>query len=394
MRLIQSMRFAALTTAGLLVVGACAQSTTRPVTALDKTAVSNAVTYLAGQQQADGGFELAGFPGFETPDAIAAIAANANIDSLSIPTTTSTPPGEAPRPLADFERAWQPANARAAVVAVKTAGNKTPLDAVDDFAEGAISAGQAAKLIVLVSEPLGYDSGSFDPAGDGAAKNLVGTMLGAYNGNGTFGPAGSFNVTLYSALASKLALGSIPKATPGAILAAQRTDGGWNYLGNPADATASDVDTTALAVQALVAALPDGTAAWVNENPNATQTAILKALGFLASKLQATGGVGTGTAADPNSTAAAILAIRSVGFNPAQPCWRNVAAPTTKGTAYIALNDWLRTQQLATGRVQSPNDSFGVNTFATSQAAQALALSWLPIADRPLVVCTPANITP
>ncbi len=37
-------------------------------------ATTKAVTWLKTQQQADGGFEVAGFPGFETPDAVLAIA--------------------------------------------------------------------------------------------------------------------------------------------------------------------------------------------------------------------------------------------------------------------------------------------------------------------------------
>ena len=41
-------------------------------------AVANGLTWLRTQQQPDGGFEVAGFPGFETPDAVFAIAAAAS----------------------------------------------------------------------------------------------------------------------------------------------------------------------------------------------------------------------------------------------------------------------------------------------------------------------------
>ncbi|MGB2757539.1 MAG: prenyltransferase/squalene oxidase repeat-containing protein [Acidimicrobiia bacterium] len=398
MRLLHSTRTFALVITGAVAIAACNQQATRPVSDRDQTVATKGVTYLAGQQRVDGGFEVAGFPGFETPDAIAAIAANANVNSLAVVPEPICAEGQScPAPAENRTRAWSTETARSAVAAVKTAGGKTPLNAIDAFAQTpTLNAGQAAKVIVLVSEPLGYDSGAFDPAGDGTPVNLVRTVLNAYNANGTFGPAGSFNVTLYSALATKLSLGSVPKATGPAIIAGQRADGGWNYLGSATDATKSDTDTTALAIQALVASLPDNAAAWETKSPSVAQTAIAKGLGFLASQQQADGGfLGlTATTLDPNSTSTAILAIRSVGFNPAQPCWRNLANSTLKGTGFASPATWLASQQQADGRVKSPNDSFGVNTFATSQVVQALTLSWLPIAERPLIVCAPENLKP
>ena len=41
------------------------------------TVTDDGVAWLATRQQANGGFEVAGFDGFENPDAILAIAANA-----------------------------------------------------------------------------------------------------------------------------------------------------------------------------------------------------------------------------------------------------------------------------------------------------------------------------
>jgi hypothetical protein len=40
---------------------------------------------------------------------------------------------------------------------------------------------------------------------------------------------------------------------------------------------------------------------------------------------------------------------------------------------------WLRGQQAPDGHITSPNDSFGVNTFATSQTIQALRREWIPV---------------
>lgn len=396
MRPIRSTRSLAITLVAGLALAACNQQATRPISSADRTVAANGAAYLASQQQADGGFEVAGFPGFETPDAIAAIAANANIDSLAIGIFVCPAGQKCLAPAETVARAWDSAAARAAVAALRTSAGLTPLVAVDDFAESAtLTAGQAAKLIVLVAEPLGYDSGAFDPAGDGAPENLIGDVLAAYNSDGSFGPAGSFNVTLYSALATKLSLGSVPNPTARAILAAQRADGGWNYTGSATSTTTSDIDTTSLAIEALVASLPNTAPAWETTSPSPAQAAIVKAVGFLASQQQASGAFGSSaTTVDPNSTAVAILALRSVGFNPAQPCWRNAVAPSLKGSAFASPAAWLATQQIASGRVTSPNDTWGVNTFATSQVVQALSLSWLPVAERDLVLCTAENLNP
>ena len=48
-----------------------------PVGAAPEDTAAGAVDWLVAQQQDDGGFEMAGFPGFETPDAVLAIAAAA-----------------------------------------------------------------------------------------------------------------------------------------------------------------------------------------------------------------------------------------------------------------------------------------------------------------------------
>src|SRR5581483_2390324 len=131
-----SLSFAAFASLG--VAGAADPAST--------AAAGNAVGWLKTQQQSDGGFELAGFPGFETPDAILAIAENAQTGST-----------------------WSTAQALAAVQAVHVGGGSglTPLDAIDAFAHTAISPQQAAKLIVLVAAPLGLDAGAFHPGSGG-----------------------------------------------------------------------------------------------------------------------------------------------------------------------------------------------------------------------------------
>jgi hypothetical protein len=64
-----------------------------------------------------------------------------------------------------------------------------------------------------------------------------------------------------------------------------------------------------------------------------------------------------------------------------------VAVPALSGTPYTSPVTWLRADQLPTGRFQSPNDSFGINTFPTSQSVQALRRGWLPAEHLPPQAC-------
>jgi hypothetical protein len=270
--------------------------------------------------------------------------------------------------------AWSTAEALAAVAALEYGGSggPTPLDALDAFVDGGVSAGQAAKLIVLVVEPLGLDPTDFDPAGDSAAAVDLVTILDPDGCAGDPADYGFFNATLFGALAKALVCGAPNPAVMATIRAGQRADGGWNYLGDADDdpfAADSDVDTTALAVQALVA----GGAAW-------NDAAITAALRYLAG-LQAANGAFPGFAGDdPNSTAVAMLAVAAAGFDPSASCWRDTVDPAATGTAYGDPATWLRSQQQVDGRVASPFDGPTPNTFPTSQAVQGWLRAWLPIA--------------
>ena len=302
------------------------------------------VTWLKTQQQTDGGFEVAGFPGFETPDAVLAIAS-----------------------AAQTAYAWDKTQARTAVLATVKNGH-TPLHALDDFADGtgagAIDAGQAAKLITLVTVPLGLSSTAFDPDGDGA-KNLVATVDAGLLPNGSYG---LFGATLSAAVAKKAAGSTVPAATVAYIKAAQQANGGWNYSATPTG-TDLDIDTTASAIEALVAA-----------GVPATDADLHQGLAFLAAQQRTSGAwQGFGAHDDPNSTSTAIVAITAAGFDVQAACWRNTVAPGLAGNPYPDPLNWLRFVQTPAGRFVSPNDGSGINTFATSQSVQALERNWLPI---------------
>ena len=303
--------------------------------------VTKATNWIKTQQQADGSFEVSGFAGFETPDAIVAL-------------------GEA----AQTKSSWSESKARAFVLAT-TKNGKSALDAMDDFADGTLSAGQAAKLIVLVAKPLGLSTTAFDPQSDGA-RNLVTVLNAGAQVNGSYG---AFNATLYAALAKRLTAGAVPATTLTYIRNAQQAGGGWDFAG---DATMSDadIDTTSLAIQALVAA-----------KVTKTDTNLVKGLQFLANQQTASGAWQSFGSNDPNSTATAVMAVTAAGFDATTPCWRNTVSPGLSGHAYANPVNWIRTQQANDGHIASANDAFPpVNTFATSQSVQALERRWLPVA--------------
>jgi len=329
-----------------------------------------AVTWLESHQQSDGGFELAMFPGFETRDAALAIAEHAQTGST-----------------------WSGAEARAALGALHVGGapaGASPLDALDDFGATVNTAGAAAKTIVLSAAPLALDPAAFDPAGDGSPVDLVALLdSGCAADTASFGPA--FTDTLYGVLAKKLVCGTPPAAALSAVRAAQQANGGWNFLGDPTG-TDLDPDTTALAVEGLVAGGADP-----------SDSAVRAALTFFAANQQASGAWQSFGTDDPNSTALAILAITAAGYDVESSCWRDTVAPAATGTAYASPTAWLRSQQLTAppadaGRIASPNDSFGVNTFATSQTVEGLLRSWLPIVTATAPACaappTPPASTP
>ena len=175
---------------------------------------ASGVAWLATQQQADGGFEVAGFAGFETADVILALAESVQAGDL-----------------------WDADAARSAVAAVTTGAGLTAYDGIDDEAEAGPSAGGAAKLITLVAAPGGWADGlspvAFDPGQDGGAVDLVATLTAGQDaGTGLYG---TFGDTLLAVLAQRQLCLEIPAATVAALVAAGAPSGGWNFAGDPDD---------------------------------------------------------------------------------------------------------------------------------------------------------------
>ena len=297
-------------------------------TADDHAVIDKAIAWLLTQQQPDGSFEVAKFAGFETPEAVLAIAADAQT------------------------RSWTPREAITAVQAVTNNAGRNALDSLDDLADRtggeAVSAGLAAKLIALVLQPLCLDPTRFDPQYDGAT-NLLERMQAGKKADGRFG---AFSDTLYVAIALGAMQLPAPPETIAAIRAAQQDNGGFNFSGTPFDEGFDDIDTTALAIDALDAHVRRG------------DGAIAAAETFLRDR-QA--GDGSWNFGDPNSTALAALA------------FEEAADPSPS----VAARTFLRSLQRPDGRIASANDSFGVNTYATTQTVRALFQHALPVSARP-----------
>ena len=68
----------------------------------------------------------------------------------------------------------------------------------------------------------------------------------------------------------------------------------------------------------------------------------------------------------------------AAGYDPTSVCWRNKVRPALIGQPYSSPIGWLESQQQPNGRIVSPNDDFGINTFPTSQTVQALRREWTP----------------
>ncbi|MEO6629329.1 MAG: DUF4214 domain-containing protein [Aquihabitans sp.] len=315
--------------------------------------VPRAVDYLKAQQEPDGGFELADFAGFETSDVILALAANSQTGST-----------------------WSTAQAMAAVLAAKSSANKTPLDAIDDLVDGAaapdsVAAGaQAAKVLALVANPLGISATDFDPSADSVAPvDLLARMNLHRAGDGSYAFAAQFNGALYAALALDGLGQPVPAGLVTQIKTAQRSDGSWNFAGDQKEDSPGEVDTTSLALLALSAA-----------NLDLADATVRKGANLLAKSQSGSGAWKAFGTDDPNSTAVAAVALSALHLDVTDTTWVNKTyGPGSVGSrvGFDQPYAWLATQQdTASGRIKSPNDSYGINTLATSQTVQALARQW------------------
>lgn len=250
-----------------------------PVAAQKDAAVEQAINYIRTQQQADGSF--AGLGPSSTADAIYALAA-------------------ADVKIADIKQ-----------------GGASPIDFIKSQAKGSGSdTGVAAKYLIamlLAGQPPRQPDGT----------DLVAEVQRGYNAQtGQYGK----DVTAHAyALIGLIAAGSPPAvAAVDALKKLQLPDGGWSFDGTPA--TGSDTNTTALAVQALAA---------VGDQSDA----VTKAVAYFKAQQNADGGFPYsqssqfGTASDANSTALSIQALVAADENLANYA-KNGKTPTDRLRAF------------------------------------------------------------
>jgi hypothetical protein len=183
---------------------------------------------------------------------------------------------------------------------------------------------------------------------------------------GVFAPDNGFNA--WGILGTAALSETVPASAVEALAAQQQADGGWEWQAG----FGADTNTTALAVQALIATGADP-----------ADPAITAALDFLKSAQQADGGFVYDPAApdfgsDANSTAYVVQALVAAGEDAAGERW-------TVGDA--TPFDFLLS-------LQQPDGSFvwqagtPANLLSTAQAIPALLNRPYPLAVRPLERCT------
>lgn len=280
--------------------------------------VANAVAWLQTQQGSDGGF--LGFSGTSdagtTADAILALAAARN-DGVAVDLTKAV----------DYLE-------KNALVYAQT------------------GPGQSAKLVLAVVAAGG------DPTNVENVNPLSIVQVGAQSETGLIG-FGPFDHAL--GMLALVATGNdVPPTAIDAFRSTQLDDGSWSFDGTTANG-GGDTNTTAIAIQALVAA------------GQGNDPMVAKALDYLESAQTASGGFpyqpGQTKKGDANSTAIVVQAILAVGQDPASADWKNAAAA-------------LAAFQNPSGAFRYTDDEPDDNLFATLQALPAIARQPYPIAAK------------
>ena len=284
--------------------------------------------WLAGVQQPDGGYALAGLAGVETPEAVLALAVQAQTSDV-----------------------W---NDREAIDGVEALGARdggaSVSDALSTLARSTTSAADAALLITRVALPLGLDPTSFDPANQDGPVDLV-ALLGRTDA--TASVAARAEIVMAQVALREAA----PEDQVTAIVNARLEDGSWAASGG----TETDVVTTASAVGALIAAgiPPD-------------DERVLPGLRMLAAAQHDDGGWGASGTSRPADTAAAMGALRAAGFDPNDVCWQEdlLGSEVDRPTPAAHLVE-----------TQAPDGYWGDGGEALSTAVvlQAFDGLWLPL---------------
>ncbi len=312
-----------------------------PARAADPAVVTGAVAYLSSSPPQIGGTTPATGSGawddapdfqFVTTEAVLAIAEAAQ-----------TGPS------------WSTGEALAAVEGTENPQGQNPMAFLDLVAAGSTTPGRAAKFLVLVAEPLGLDT------------TTLAATIGDPAPNGSFADDLRFTDTLFAALAEDLLVGSVPPATVAYIESKQQAAGSWAYNADTTPATDPDIDTTGLAVQALIAGgVPQ------------SDPVVQHALAWIASQQNADGTWSFFGDPSAESTSRAVLAVAAAGYDPNSRCWRDTVLPSAGGQPFVGADAALESLAHPDGSISGPNVYSAA--YATGQAVQGLERSWLPVA--------------
>lgn len=294
--------------------------------ALAAADLTAALDYLQSQQNADGGFGSGFSPG--------STLASTPIVVLAIVAAGGDP--------AAFDQ-----------------DGNTPITYMEANAASAASAGDLSKLI-LAAIAVGEN-----PRSLGGVDSVVKLESLSDAGGRIGGEADTFIGHTLAVLALASAQRPISGAAVDYIKTAQQEDGSWAWDGSAE--TAGDTNTTAFAVQALVAA---------GEDPGSE--AITDALSYYQGIQNEDGGwpyqnpSDYGTATDANSTAVTIQALIAAGQDPTGADWTTDGG----GTPIAALEALQNPSGAFAWQAAVPDD----NLLATVQALPALAGKAFPFA--------------
>ena len=300
--------------------------------------ITAALDYLRSQQSADGGFG-SGF----SPDSTIGSTADVTLAIVA-----------ADGDLAAFDQ-----------------DGNTPLTYLEANASSASSAGDLAKLI-MASVAAGENPRAFGGVDSVTSLEALTDASGRIGGE-----ADTFVSHLLAVLALASAERPIPAAAVDYINSAQQENGSWAWDGSAE--TAGDTNTTAFAVQALVAA---------GEDPGSE--AVTNALAYYAGIQNEDGGwpyqnpSDFGTDTDANSTAVTIQAIIAAGQDPAGADWTTEGG----GTPIAALESLQNASGAFAWQAAMPDD----NLLATVQALPALAGKAFPFATMDVGEPTPTTV--
>ncbi len=295
--------------------------------ALAQADLSAALDYLKAQQNADGGWG-SGF----SPESTAGSTADAVLAIVA-----------AGGDLSEFE----------------TEGN-TPLGYLAHRSEDLETAGDRAKVLMAVVA-AGEDPRNF------ADVDLVLRLEWLIGSDGKIGTEAD---TFYTHCLSVLALRSVSRPVPAASLelirAGQIADGSWAWNGEPLEGT-GDTNSTAVAVQALMAAGEAG-----------TSDVVQQALAYFQAMQNDDGGFpyqkpsDFGTETDANSTAVVIQAILAAGQDPVGAEWATAEGKTPVDALLALQNE----SGAFAWQAAMPDD----NLLSTVQALPAVAGKPFPLA--------------